>query len=140
MTYSLVLQLQPSRRFTLLLVFIHLVGITALLPLALHFLFKLAGSIALLGSAIFYAGRDTLICFSASVHSLELQNSQECKVSQRNHKVYETKILKNSFISPWFIILNLQKKETNQKQRIIVFFDMVPANAWREVRIWLRWK
>jgi toxin CptA len=111
MSVTINLQLQPSRRLLCL------------------------GVVSLIWSIGWHAWRR----FPRAPVSLRIGGDGFLFLGLRNGSEAEAKVLDSSFVHPWITILNLRLAGGRWSRNVILLPECVDAEAFRRLRVWLRW-
>ena len=137
---ALTVKLKPSTYLTTLLCIAHFVTIAVWWQLALPTDFKLIGSAILLISLLLYCRHHALLASAKSIVALELNDAMECIIETRQGKHITCKILGNTFVAPYLVVLNLKPLNNRSVRSVIILADAIDAGIFRQLRILLRWK
>jgi toxin CptA len=118
----------------------HLVIAAGLWPLALSIWWKLALTLLLAASAVFYVRRDALLAAADSIVAVEVEADRTCGVQLKSSEWRECVLLDTSFVSPYFTILNLKRKNAWFARHVVILPDSLSKDEFRRSRVWLRWK
>jgi toxin CptA len=138
-------------RLAAMLGFAHLSAIGLLWPLLLPVSVKLAGSAILVASLVFYLRRYALLRSPHSITGLELSDEVICTVETRRGERIVCNLLGSSFVAPYLTVLELQPLkfddvvDSTEPLRkfsfsVTVLPDGIDPEAFRQLRILLRWK
>ena len=147
----LALRLGPSMRLAAMLGFAHFSAIGLLWPLLLPGSVKWAGSAILVASLVFYLRRYALLRSPHSITGLELSDEVICTVETRCGERIVCTLLGSSFVAPYLTVLELQPLELDEVAdspeplrkfsfSVTVLPDGIDPEAFRQLRILLRWK
>lgn len=110
--------------------------ILAFMPLALWFKLVL---VALVVGFSTYHVMDVLLHFSRSLVGLELNSKGELHVRRKDGKKQSATVVANSVVLPHLTILNLKIGNNRWHGHILITPDRVEPDAFRQLRVWLRW-
>lgn len=146
----LILRLKPSRRLAVALGLAHFTATGLLWPLTLPAMIKLAGSVLLTASLIFYVRRYAWLTSPGSVTGLELgletSGGMICTLETRCGKRTACTLLGSSFVAPYLTVLELKPLKQPESWRrpfarsVVILPDGVDADEFRRLRVLLRWK
>ncbi|MBY0578396.1 MAG: hypothetical protein K2P57_05050 [Burkholderiales bacterium] len=124
--------LKPSMRLALLLVAVHLGAILFMLQVSYLLAALLAFSMAY--SVMHYA----LLSLSGSIVALRI-GKKTCTVFTRGGDESNCTLQGSTYVSPWLTVLNLKGAGRLAKTAVILP-DAIDGEAFRQLRVWLRWK
>ena len=131
--------LVPSRILAAVLIMAHLVALAVVVVVTLPLWVKLLAGAAIAASC---AGS---ICHTAFLRTaraiVELEAGEGGRVSYRggNGIWCEARLLGSSFVTPWLTVLNLRPEGARLARHVIIMPDNVDADAFRRLRVLLRW-
>lgn len=82
---------------------------------------------------------DLLLQLPGSLVSLELNGKGELHVMRKDGKTHRVEVSPESFVAPYLTILNLRISGKILHRHLLVTTDRVDAEAFRQLRVWLRW-
>jgi toxin CptA len=129
------LHLRPSRQLSWLLGAAHAaaMGVSWAAPLA--WWLSLGLSLAVLASLGLSLRRAL-----APPRGLELRPDGSAALQDRRDRWTEVRILGSSFVSPALTVLNLAAAGTRLQRVVVIAPDALPADEFRRLRVWLRWR
>jgi len=143
----LVIRLKPSKRLALTLTLAHCTAIVLVWPLDLHTLIKLASTILLAASQVFYVRRYAWLDSPRSVTGFELSDNMTCVLKTRQGKSTAFALLGSSFVAPYLTVLELKPLEPPPlwqsvlaSHSVVILPDGIDAEDFRQLRVLLRWK
>ena len=136
----LTVSLKGSRVLAVLLVTMHALGAVLLWILPLVLWLKAAATSILLASLVFYLWRDALRSLARSVTALSLNSECGCSIQSVHGEWLEMRLLSSSFVSPYLTVLNLSPHGAWGARHVVIFPDAVDPEAFRQLRILLKWK
>ena len=101
---------------------------------------KLALTMAVALSLIFFVARDAALHAPHAIVALEIRDGGEAAFQTRRGEWLECEVLGSSFVSPHITILNLRPHLHWGTRRLILVPDNVEPRDFRRLRTWLRWK
>jgi toxin CptA len=132
------LDFKPSRRLLLALGFAAPVAITVLAILPVSLWIKLL-AISVVVSMASYHILDAMQRLPRSCVSLSLDTKGAWQLVTRDGNRYDATILASSFVAPYMTILNCSLTGRWLQYHIVILPDAVDGDAFRRLRVWLRW-
>ena len=123
---------------TTILVVMHMACIITIGFLAIGLWLKWVAVLLLGVSATFYVRQQ--FKFESRAVSLELSRDNKCLIKRRSGKIDEYCVLGDSYLSSWFIILNLKSSENRTRDYLIICSNMLDLSQWQQLIVWLRWE
>jgi hypothetical protein len=74
-------------------------------------------------------------CARHAVCRLKLETSGACAVAHGAHHPWRDCRVVGWFVHPWLVILRLQGTDTGRPQDVLVAWDALPENLFRELRV-----
>ncbi len=74
-----------------------------------------------------------------AVQALSLSQSSKLQMTYQNGSQVEVMVLASSFVTAYLTILNLRDLQTNRRVHLLLLPDNTDAEAFRQLRVWLRW-
>lgn len=160
----LIIRLKPSMRLAVILSLAHFSAIGLLWPLMLPAVVQLAGSAILALSLVFYLRHYALLRSPASVTGLELSDEMTCTLELRRGERIACTVLGSSFVAPYLTVLELKPLKILESgepmqpltppvllaplpplrkfsgRSVVILPDGIDAEAFRQLRVLLRWK
>lgn len=131
--------LLPSRRLAALLTAMHLLAVLPLALAPLDTVLRLALSLALVLSLLYYGYRHGLRRSGAAVDSLHLAADGTFSVRLRQGDWQPVEVRGSSFVQPWLTVLHLGLAGQRRGLALVLLPDMLPREDFRRLRVWLRW-
>lgn len=97
-------------------------------------------SILIIISLVYYLRKDALLLAKNAVTELTLTEKNQCTMTTRSNAIIICTILNNSFVAPYLTVLVLQPEGNFFADSIVILPDGIDAEAYRQLRVWLRWK
>jgi toxin CptA len=110
--------------------------ILAFMPLALWL--KLSLTALVIGFSTYHV-MDAVLHLPWSLVGLELNSKGELHVQCKDGKKQSVTVLEDSVVLPYLTILNLKMGERRWRRHMLITPDRVEPNAFRQLRVWLRW-
>lgn len=88
--------------------------------------------------AAYYIQRDALLLLLHSPARLDLIEGR-FQLTLQDETTWPVMVLDSSFISPYLSALHLKVVDERRRLRVILLPDNVDPNAFRQLRVWLRW-
>jgi hypothetical protein len=130
------LNLQPSRRLAAALMLAHTAvgaGLAASNGLSLPLL--ALALLALLASLAWMVHRHVRIPDGQTLH---LRPDGTLGITMRDHSTWVGRVLPDSTIFSWLIVLRVRDEATGQKRSQVIFSDALDPESARQLRLWLR--
>lgn len=134
------IRLRASLQLAILLTAAHAAAIASLWPLAVTPSIKFALGAIALTSCGFFLLRDALLRFSGSVIVIELAEEGACVLTDRAGRERKGAVLGDSFVSSFLTVLHCRLVGQRHGRSVVIFPDAVEEDAFRRLRVWLRWK
>jgi toxin CptA len=131
---------KPSYRLATILSLAHLAAAGLLWPLGLSLDIMAIAAIVLVFSLIYYLRQDALLSASDAVVFFELSDEMQCTLTARSGELMVCRILGNTFVASYLIILNLKPAGKFLMRSIVILPDGIDVEEFRQLRLWLRWK
>lgn len=131
--------LRPSRWLAVLLGAAGVIAcvLVAMLPILLWG--KLVfGAVAML-CTFYHISRHALLRMPGAITALEVSSEGAMRCMTRDGDWTNADVLGDSFVTPWLTVLNLRLPERRFARHLVVLPDAVDAEAYRGLRVWLRW-
>jgi len=90
-------------------------------------------------AATYFIAQDTLILLPWSFTDLALNTKGELLVTRKDGLVSAAKVLPSSFVAAYLTVLNLKTGASRWRRNLLLTPDIVDAEAFRRLRVWLRW-
>jgi toxin CptA len=84
------------------------------------------------------------LCLPWSIVGLTINSSQQLQLKRRDGKRLDVVVQGNSVVLPYLTIINSQSAaarwwQLHARHSVVILADAVEANAYRRLRVWLRW-
>ena len=132
--------LQPSRRLSGLLSLAHGLALACVLLVPLALLIKLAAALAIVGSLIYLWGLHGARRWPHSVTALHCDRDGGLLLGYRDGSEQVAQVLLASTVSPLMTILLFRCQGQIWARAAIILPDAAPAELFRQLRVWLKWK
>lgn len=132
------LELTPSRYLAAMLLMAHGLFLAALPQLALPIWSKLALAGLVLCSMFYYLRRDAWLRAPDSCVGMRLQGD-EVELLLRDGRRVPGRLLHDTLVTPWLTVLNLKLAGQHAVRSTVILPDSLAADAFRELRVWLKW-
>jgi toxin CptA len=138
------LDFKPSIVLTLIIGAIGLgAGAILILP-TLIWQIKLILGIAILSALIYSICQYGLLLLPSSCLALNISSSNQVHLVYRNGKVLSVEVCRDSVVTPYLTVVNCKVQDANIFSRLfpphlMILPDMLEAEAFRQLRVWLRW-
>ena len=107
-----------------------LVAATLSLPYGIGRLLAAAGLVSLVHLVCQHA----LGCAPRAIHRLKLESSGVCAVTDGTSPAWQETRVVGWFVHPWLVILRLRGSVSGRRRDILVAWDALPENQFRELR------
>lgn len=136
----IVLDLHPAYMLTILLVTVAIAacGIIFFMPISL--LIKLFALILVLVYTLFFIAQDALLLLPWSYCRLEINAQDELLITRKDGVTMPVDLLPNSFVAAYLTVLNVNICGSRWRRSLILTPDRLDAQAFRQLRVWLRWR
>ena len=131
-------KLQPSRHLAAMLVAVHGITLAALFPLALPGWAKAALAALMLFSMAYHLRRDAWLSAPSSGVALTLEGDR-IVLATRGGEQWAGHILRDSFATPFLVVLNILPQGARLAHSVIVLPDSLDAESFRQLRVRLKW-
>ncbi|MDO9102860.1 MAG: hypothetical protein Q7J20_10645 [Candidatus Nitrotoga sp.] len=130
--------LQPSIYFTIALVASHGAALAVLVPLILPLWAKILLILLVSVSLLYHVWHDAWLLALSSNKTLLLDGDMILLVARNGDQV-TTRVLADSLVTPFITILNVLPQGSYLARSVIILPDSLDAEAFRQLRVWLRW-
>ncbi|MDP1636988.1 MAG: hypothetical protein Q8K74_10885 [Candidatus Nitrotoga sp.] len=130
--------LQPSIYFTIALVASHGAALAVLVPLVLPLWAKILLVLLVSVSLLYHVWHDAWLLALSSNKTLLLDGDMILLVARNGDQV-TTRVLADSLVTPFITILNVLPQGSYLARSVIILPDSLDAEAFRQLRVWLRW-
>ncbi len=130
--------LSASRIFAILLLLIHGVSLATLAVLPVTAWLKWAGAAACLFSLSYYLRRDAWLSLSSSCVAVRVEGGQVVLATQGGREL-AGQLQRDSVVTPYLVVLNVLPQGARFARSVVIFPDAIAAEAFRELRVILRW-
>ena len=134
------IRLKPSGYLTLLLSAVHAIAIGLFLILPLPIWLKVAATLALCTSLVFYLRRNARLAAPNSIIALELEEDCTCAIETRSGGRVDCILLPTSYVSASLTILNVKASDELLARHVVILPDAINSEDFRKLRVFLRWK
>jgi toxin CptA len=132
------LNLKPSRLLAIILAVASTGACLIVVSMPLPLWVKLAAVILVSISAVHHV-RDLLLRRPGSLVSLEVNSKGELHVMRRDGEKVLAAVLPDSVVLPWLTVLNLRLDKSRWRRHVLITADRAEPDAFRQLRVWLRW-
>lgn len=134
----LLVDLKPSRQLGIALLAAHAVAAGLVLPLQLPDSLKVALLVLVASSLAHALRRHARLSSPRSITAIEVRGT-ETRARTRDGAWHPARVLGTSCVSTRFAVLNLRFPGTRLVQHVVIAPDGAQADAFRRLRVWLRW-
>lgn len=115
-----------------------------ILLLGLPWALKLLLSLAIIASAMYTVCCHGLRLLPWSIVTLNINSKNQLQLTYKDGRQYEVAVLASTTVSAYLTVVNGQMIEATFWQRmlpkhLVIFPDAADAEAYRQLRVWLRW-
>ena len=132
-------KLRPSRIYFLLLFILSLTALDALWQLPLPALRLLALTLIVLCWSGYVLFLESNLRMGRSCVAFRLEEQEEVVLVLRNGRHLSGRILSDSLVTPYIVILNVLMKEQRRVHSLLILPDAMGEDSFRRLRIALRW-
>jgi toxin CptA len=137
---ELFIKLQPSRKLGILLSMAHCTAAGVFWPLTLPAVVKILVTLLLASSLCFYLWRYVWLISPQAIVSLRLTEKNHCRAWMLSNNYIDYRIDGDTFVAPYMTVLCLKVNQAAGRRTIVILPDAIDAEAFRQLRVWLRWK
>jgi len=137
---ELFIKLQPSRKLAILLSMAHCTAAGVFWPLPLPAAVKILVTLLLASSLYFYLRRYAWLNSPHAIVSLRLSEKSYCRARMLSNNYSDYRIDGDTFVAPYMTVLCLKVNQAAGRRTIVILPDAIDAEAFRQLRVWLRWK
>ena len=134
------LAIGPSRRLALALTLAHAGAAASVLSVEVPIWMKIVLPLAIAASLLHALNGAALLRSRAAIVAIEIGEGGAVSFKTRRGEWQEAALLDTSFVAPYLTVLNLQPKRSWFARHVVVAPDSVPAEDFRRLRVWLRWR
>jgi toxin CptA len=133
------LALHPSYRLAALLAGFSLGTCVIVVCMPMTTGLKFIICVAVVLAAIYFIAQDVLLCLPWSLLRLDLNSKGELKVTDGRGVKIAVAVLPSSFVAAYLTVLNLKLEGNIWCRNLILTPDRADRDAFRRLRVWLRW-
>jgi toxin CptA len=138
------LDFKPSITLTLIICAMGVGAMLILILPALIWQIKLLLGICILTAVIYTVCQYGLLLLPWSCLALNINSSNQVQLVYRNGKVLSVEVCRDSVVTPYLTVINCKVQDANLFARLlsphlVILPDMLEAEAYRQLRVWLRW-
>lgn len=134
-----IIELRPSRTLLALLALAHVATLGMIWGAAFETPVRWGASLAVAASCAFHLRQEGLFLASSAIVGLQLGAGSDCGLLLRSGEWVEGRILGTSLVTPWLSVLNVASEGRRLSRNIVLFPDSLDAEAYRKLRVKLRW-
>ena len=131
--------LKPSCQLAAVLTAAHVAAAVALVPLYLPLWAKLSVTLLIAASLAYTVRRHALLVSRAALTGIELREMDRAAIRTRADTWEEARILGTTYVSPVLTVVNLRVTGRIFPRHLLIVPDNVDADAFRRLRVLLRW-
>jgi len=132
--------LRPSRQLAAALTALHVGALACLAPLASPLWLKATGVLALLLSLVFTLRRSALLAAGDSIVALVPKDDGMMRYVLRDGEEIEAEVLPDTTVYSFAAVVLLRGQGARRGRSVLVLPDSMEAQAFRHLRVWLRWR
>lgn len=129
----------PSHLLAAVLGVAHAVALTVTVVVALPTWVKFLIAMVLVTSGTWSILRLALQRGPSAIDELEVEAGGRISCRTRDGRWREGQVLASSFVSPWLTVLNLRMADAARARHLVILPDNVEKDAFRRLRVLLRW-
>jgi toxin CptA len=138
------LDFKPSITLTLIICAMGVSTVLILILPALIWQIKLLFGICILTAVIYTVCQYGLLLLPWSCLALNINSSNQVQLVYRNGKVLSVDVCRDSLVTPYLTVVNCKVQVANLfaqlfSPHLVILPDMLEAEAYRQLRVWLRW-
>lgn len=133
------LDFKPSRLLVGILAAVGTGACTIIICMPLDSLLKAALCLAVLLATSYHIADKALLRMPWSCTGLVLDTKGELNVSTRAGDEHKITVLGSSFVASYLTVLNYRVSGKYWQRSLVILPDHVDADAFRQLRVWLRW-
>lgn len=137
---ELFIKLKPSRKLGILLSLAHYTAASVFWLLTLPAAVKILVTLLLASSLCFYLRRYVWLISPQAIVALRLSEKNHCRAWMLSNNYIDYRIDGDTFVAPYMTVLCLKENQVTGRRTIVIFPDAIDAEAFRQLRVWLRWK
>lgn len=135
---------KPSAIFNLLIISASFASCLTLMLMPLVWQIKLPIGLAIIIVSIYTILHHGLLSMPGSIVGLQVNIKNELNVIRKDGKKVTVRVAVNTTVTTHLVVINFRELNTSLHQRIfnqalIVMPDSTEAEAFRQLRVWLRW-
>lgn len=128
-----------SRILAAVLAVAHAAALTVIFNVALPAWAKLFAASVIATSCVWSIAHAALLRTSRAIVELEVGEGGRASYRDRTGMWQRAQILGSSFVAPWLTVLNLRADGSGETRHAVILADNVDADAFRRMRVLLRW-
>jgi toxin CptA len=132
------IEFRSSWYLAALLIAVHLSAIFALVPLVLPVWSRMALVLVLALNFLYLLRRDILLDLPTSCIGLSLEK-EGVEILTRNGARLPCKVLNSSLVTPAITVVKILPQGARLARSAVILPDSLDAEAFRQLRIWLKW-
>lgn len=136
---------KPSPVFTLMIFALGLGATTIILMLpALQAQIKLLLLLVIVATAAYHICHNGLQLLPWSCIALNINSRNQLQILHRNGRLVSVEVCHNTVVTPYLSVINCKIHDVNLfmrllGKRVLILPDMLSAEDYRQLRVWLRW-
>ena len=131
--------LQPSRYLTLVLSIAHVASVALVLALHLPLAVIVVLCALIVASFVHAVLHHALLLTPHAIVGGHLAGAAEASLKRRDGRVIPADILGTTYVTPYLTVLNVQERGARLARNVVLMPDNVDAEAFRRLRVLLRW-
>lgn len=134
------IQLGPSKILAGILILAHGIGWISICLIPLHLALLGVLSLPFVFSLFYFLGRDAWRRLPHSIIMFEINADCSCRYLDYQGRWHAAVIVPTILVNPWLSVLTLRINNRRHLRYIVVLPDAVEPDAFRQLRVWLKWK
>lgn len=135
---------KPSVTFTGVIISATLAACMTLILMPLVWQVKLPMVLVIMTISVYTILHHGLLCMPGSIISVQVNIKNELYVIRKDGRKFKVIVAANTTVTPYLVVMNFNEVNAALYQRIfnqalIVLFDSTDSEAFRQLRVWLRW-
>jgi len=132
------LNLKPSHLLAIILASASAGACLILTCMPLPLWAKLVAAVLIVMSAAYHV-LDLMLRWPSSLVSLEVNSKGELQVMRKDAQKLSAVVLPDRVVFPWLTVLNIRTDQIRWARHVLITPDRVEPDAFRQLRVWLRW-
>lgn len=134
----LLLELQSSRIFAVILIFIYGGALICLNLSSISIWLKIILTLFITVSFLMSLNKFILFKSAEAIMSIKTDKKNQWSLIKRSGEVVSARLYGDSICTRWLVILNFRLYDVNKRLSLLIFSDSADAEAFRRLRAYLR--